>query len=352
MAPVKTTDATSKTLGTAVLQARRMRVSLLNPGQGFCWARQMPECLRNSGIEFRFQEAEDTADWLFVFEGIDRPVDAAVAKERRVFVCGEPASIRTYSSGFLRQFGEVWSTHEALDHPNVVRGHPCSPWHVGLFRDVTTSALGCSSLSDLEAAMPMKDRCLSVVTSNKAFTAGHRKRLAFVQLLRREFGDSIDVFGRGINGFDDKWSVLSRYRYHIAIENSRFRDYWTEKLADPLLTYTFPIYCGCPNVHEYFDPGAVGVIDIDEPECAIARIRTLLDEMPSEARLAHLSLARQQLIERYNLLAEIARRVRRDDARPTPRARPERIYPEQAFGLTGQALGRYLHRVMHRLAGA
>ena len=73
--------------------------------------------------------------------------------------------------------------------------------------------------------------------------------------------------------------------------------------------------------------------------------------MPYEARLAGLSRARQQLIERYNLLAEIARRVRRDDARPAPRARPERIYPERAFGLSGQAVGRHLDRVMHVLTG-
>jgi hypothetical protein len=52
--------------------------------------------------------------------------------------------------------------------------------------------------------------------------------------------------------------------------------HWTEKLADPLLTHMFPIHHGCPNVHEYFGPGAVGVIDIDDPECAIARIRTLM----------------------------------------------------------------------------
>ena len=43
-----------------------------------------------------------------------------------------------------------------------------------------------------------------MISSNKAFTDGHRQRLKFVEALKEHFGENIDVFGRGINSFADK----------------------------------------------------------------------------------------------------------------------------------------------------
>ena len=45
------------------------------------------------------------------------------------------------------------------------------------------------------------------------------------------FGTRLDVFGRGIRSIPDKAAGILPYRYHIALENSQFYDYWTEKLA-------------------------------------------------------------------------------------------------------------------------
>ena len=61
------------------------------------------------------------------------------------------------------------------------------------------------------------------------------------------------IFGKGINGFEDKWDTLRDYKYHIVIENSSFDDYWTEKLADNYLAECFPFYHGCKNINKYFD---------------------------------------------------------------------------------------------------
>ena len=52
---------------------------------------------------------------------------------------------------------------------------------------------------------------------------------------------------------DAKFTLFKTYQFHLAIENSRQENYFTEKLIDCLITKTIPIYYGCPNIQEYFD---------------------------------------------------------------------------------------------------
>jgi hypothetical protein len=39
---------------------------------------------------------------------------------------------------------------------------------------------------------------------------------------------------------------------HICVENQSVKHYFTEKLIDSFLTYTIPVYWGCPNIGSYF----------------------------------------------------------------------------------------------------
>tara|TARA_R110002110_G_scaffold166273_1_gene366857 strand:- start:435 stop:815 length:381 start_codon:yes stop_codon:yes gene_type:complete len=53
--------------------------------------------------------------------------------------------------------------------------------------------------------------------------------------------------------------------FHICIENQQVKHYFTEKLIDPLLTYTIPIYWGCPNIGAYFHTEGMIIFDtVDE----------------------------------------------------------------------------------------
>ena len=83
--------------------------------------------------------------------------------------------------------------------------------------------------------------------------------------LREHFGDRLDVFGRGINDFADKEEALAPYRYHISLENSSDKDYWTEKISDPLLTLTYPIYHGCENLEDYLPGDASPALTYPNP---------------------------------------------------------------------------------------
>ena len=45
--------------------------------------------------------------------------------------------------------------------------------------------------------------------------------------------------------------------YHLTVENSQFNNYFSEKIIDCFMTYTIPIYWGCPNVGDYFNPDGI-----------------------------------------------------------------------------------------------
>lgn len=53
-----------------------------------------------------------------------------------------------------------------------------------------------------------------------------------------------------------KIDTLSGYKFTIAFENTRLPGWVTEKLIDPLLAHSIPIYWGDPDVAELFNPKA------------------------------------------------------------------------------------------------
>ena len=307
---------------------------------GYQWQRQIPPG-SSVGVEFSLNHPRRDDDWLFVYEGLSHSVSTSVPRARRVFVCGEPASVKSYPARFLAQFGTIWTTDPQIDHPGATLHHPCTPWHVGAHLHPDNGAHGQMDITELAGCSPRKTKLISVISSNKTTTKGHRDRLAFVEILKREFGDSLDVYGRGINDFEDKWQAIADYKYHIAIENSSYLDYWTEKLADPILTLTYPIYSGCPNIYEYFGEKSLDRIDATDPRAAIQMIHRTLEADTYDARVGELAAARQKLIADYNFFAEIACHV----AGHTPEytialAPPEPIRPEQGFDRLKRAAGR------------
>ena len=119
---------------------------------------------------------------------------------------------------------------------------------------------GTTFLTTEETGIHHKTKEVSIITSGKNFTHGHRFRLQ----VKDSLPPSVDVYGRGTNPIDSKLEGLKDYRYSIAIENSK-HDYWfTEKLLDCFLTGTVPIYWGCPSIGDFFDTGGMMIIDSEE----------------------------------------------------------------------------------------
>lgn len=220
-----------------------------------------------------------------------------------MFVASEPPNVKVYDEQFLSQFNFVLTPDIQTPHHNKRSGPLGLPWLVGAYNLNGKQSSTPMTYDDFKGFQPSKSKLISVVSSNKAFTSGHQCRLEFVDKLKSHFGEKIDVFGRNINGFSDKLEVLSAYKYHIAIENSAYADYWTEKLSDTFLTLTYPIYYGSPNIGKYFDDRSMTSIDIEDPEKWIAVIEKIIETNTFESSRLDLKKARDKILNQYNIFS-------------------------------------------------
>jgi hypothetical protein len=66
---------------------------------------------------------------------------------------------------------------------------------------------------------------------------------------------------------DGRWDKEQMFdcMFHICIENTSIPNYFSEKILDCFLTRTIPIYCGCPNIYDFFNTSSIWrADDVDE----------------------------------------------------------------------------------------
>ncbi len=106
----------------------------------------------------------------------------------------------------------------------------------------------------------IKSELVSMIYSNKESEPGH--------ILRHDIANNtpgISLFGMGSpTPIEYKETGLENFMFTIAIENMSDKDYFTEKLIDPFLTGTIPIYWGCPNIGEYFNTDGMIILEGDD----------------------------------------------------------------------------------------
>jgi len=275
-------------------------------------------------------------DWWVVYDDLPRPEQAHCPRRNTLLIVGEPPSVSPVDPHFARQFAAV-VTCQQVRHPNVIRTQQSLPWFIGhrYLKGEDRWEHGTSKDYDALVAMPPvpKTRSLSVISSDKAFTAGHRRRLEFVQHLGRHFGDAIDVYGRGLRDFEDKWDAIAPYRYHVVLENSNYDDYWTEKLSDAVLAEAFPFYSGCPNIADYFPPDSLTPLDLGDFQAACALIERGIREDRHASSAAARARAKDLVLNTYNLFPAVSALIRglvRDRPQEVARA-PLTLRPQAAF---------------------
>ena len=260
--------------------------------------------------KFLLDDNVEEADfWIVQGKGVRRPTTCYVAPQNTIMLTTEPRSVLVYPQKYLQQFGMVCTCQEQTRHPNIHFGPAILPWFVG-FQEYDNGTCDYSLDYDMlhkPSTSKDKTKLISVITSNKAFTRGHLNRIKFVEKLKEHYGDQIDIFGRGFHDFQDKWDVLRPYKYHIAIENSSQRYYWTEKISDCYLAETFPFYYGCTNLSDYFPKTSFIPIDIQQPEMAIATIDAAIAAKRYEQSVDILADCKLKVLDEYNMFEYAAR---------------------------------------------
>ena len=279
--------------------------------------------------KYRFYVNEEVDDPDFVIirgKSSKKPMTFNVAPENVILATSEPYSVLAYPRDYCNQFGLVCSCQENLKHRNVKFTPAIIFWFAGVRFDAKGRPTPVKDYDCLKAApTPEKTKLISVVSSTKAFTKGHVDRIRFVERLKERYGDKIDVFGRGYNGFEDKCDVITPYKYHIVIENSRAKYYWTEKLSDSFICESYPIYYGCTNINEYFPDGSYSTIDINDFDGAVKVIDELLANDVYEKAKPLLKECKDKVLDEYNLFNYLARIM--DDMDPSLPRRKVTIKP-------------------------
>jgi len=267
-------------------------------------------------------------DCVVVYDDFSSPQKFDCAPEGLLFVTGEPPTIKRYDGRFLAQFHRVLSPHSDIPHPGLIDSHCGMPWHVGMVHGAPPASAVRLTFDDFAGLRPAKTKLLSVFAARRNVTPGHMQRPALVEALRQRFGDEVDVFGRDVMPIADKWDAIGPYKYHVALENSRFANYWTEKLSDCFLGGAFPFYWGCPNVLNFFPAGSLQVINLYDPVAAVEAIARAIETDTYERSQAALDQARDAVLRRYNFFAVLA-----DACKSVRLGTPTTImlYPEPAF---------------------
>lgn len=229
-----------------------------------------------------------------------------VAPQNTILALSEPLSVVDFPKSYRDQFGMLHSCQEQLTHKNIIYGPAVLCWYAGMVMGKKSDQYSITYDMLNGSALPPKKKLMSVITSNKAFTKGHYERIKFVSQLKEHYGDMIDVFGRGFRSFDDKWDVLADYKYHVVIENSSSKYYWTEKLSDCYLAGCYPIYYGCTNAGDYFSEKSFSQIDIRDLDGAIKIIDDLIENDVYSKSVDAIIDSRQRVLDDYNMFNIIA----------------------------------------------
>lgn len=285
-----------------------IRVKLSMTMAGWPLARQTPG---GRGVwkhcQFFINSDIEECDYWVVYDDMLRPEKTLCCPQNTLLIMGEPPSVKSYNSKYYAQFATLLTVQPEVKHPDVIRSHLGLPWLIGgqYLKDVNGwNPVTRRDYDELKATQEVKkDKLLSVICSDKAFTPGHAQRLEFVRRLKQHFSCDLDVYGRNINDFEDKWDAIAPYKYHIALENSSCRDYWTEKLTDTFLADAYPLYYGCPNIEDYFSPSAFSSLDITDPDGSIRQIEAAILQGKYEQSKKAREEARGLILEKYNLFS-------------------------------------------------
>jgi Glycosyltransferase family 10 (fucosyltransferase) C-term len=316
---------------------QHLKVGLLSRHLGVPWLRQTVNGDGQVGGVQLLLSAADDVDALVVFDEPFKGQATKVPIERRILITGEPSNIKRYTAAYLNQFGTVISPYRHWGYRGrLLRQQAGLPWFYGLVFENGGLRVALD-FRELEQLVPKPRRlAVSAVISAKKQTPMHRRRLAFVELLRERIGDQLLLFGNGFKPVPDKADAIDACRYHLVLENSADDHYWSEKLADAYLGWALPIFSGTPSIGQYFPAGSYETIDTGDPVSAVETVVRVLDQDPWQSRLPQLQEARRKLLYEYNYTIVVANAVKDMPGVSAMLERPQIILGNSAATIGGR----------------
>lgn len=305
------------------------------------------EQLRWGDCAFTLNPADGGSyDYWLIWAGLPKRTALNVAPTNTLFLAGEPPAKKVYPRRYYAQFHRLVCTQGDYPHPRVDFDALGLNWHVGYDRSKGQYAYGYDRLATLPQPDDQRDQ-ISVICSDLRTTQGQRDRLALLETLKSALGDRVMHFGRGFEPIDDKLDAILPYRYHLVLENSISDDYWTEKLSDAYLGWSFPMYVGCKNLSRYLPAESYLSLAGLETQEVIQRMAAQLNQGLTAAQQSAIANARDAVLNRYNPFARFAHWVQLYCDPQAPR-KLVTLHSHKAFRTMGRGV---LYRARQRLSG-
>lgn len=213
----------------------------------------------------------------------------------------------SYRTAFLNQFAGIHTCHDFYSE-KTTSSTPFLPWILNANHGDSISSAHARDIHFLNNLQSLpKTKLLSVFCSQQGMLPSHRLRLRFTQVLKSHFGDELDWYGNGFNSVPEKWNGLADYKFSIVLENQSRFNVVTEKIYDPFLSLTYPIYWGAPNLSDYFDPKSFTPINIEDAKGSIKTIEWVLGNIKYEEVLSHLLESKRRVLNEQHFLKRMVR---------------------------------------------
>ena len=201
-----------------------------------------------------------------------------VQSDYKIAILQEPKSFMPFIYRNAEKFEDFYDLIFTYDEDLLKRGSK----YVFLPPDI-------SILDEKYYKIHPKNKLISMVYSDKKQLPGHKLRFVIAEKLipKIGFSEKIDLFGTGTGVFlEDKGHACVDYMFQIAIENSKVKNYYCDKILDCFVTGTIPIYWGCPNIGDFFDER--GIITFE----TAAELRDILLSIDEKKYLSMLEYAK------------------------------------------------------------
>jgi len=251
--------------------------------------------------EWEYSQVPRMAD-IYVVYGLTRELDFPLKASPKIFIGVEPPEIAKYDLRVLSEYTVILAPEfpylAELSNHRVASG--LLNWSIGNSDHVTRLGSSRSIPSTTEILRMKSGNAVTMIVSSKRLTEFQRIRLQFAKYLSSRLA-RFQVYGRSVNPIDDKLSVLGPNHFHIAFENSRHPGYWTEKLADPLISLNQVFYVGDPKITKDFNLGCVTELPYWDFQSSLRVIQSSIDEPITREIIDERIAAREKILTKLNI---------------------------------------------------
>tara|TARA_B100001939_G_scaffold345837_1_gene363334 strand:- start:344 stop:1375 length:1032 start_codon:yes stop_codon:yes gene_type:complete len=261
--------------------------------------------------EFYINQDIENPDYWFILESMNRSSETCFINPENIIYLNYETSypkdyfLNKYMQSYMNQFALKYSCYANVDS-SYISTVPFLPWLINSKNDFSAYSYNKKDLDYFKNLSSLKkDSLISIICSNKAYTDDHKARLNFTYKIKEHFQNDLDWFGNGVHEINTKWDGISKYKYHIVLENESRNNLISEKLYDSYLGLSYPIYYGAPNVLEYFPKNSLTKIDIMDLSKSINTIENVINQNLYENHIEEILKSKNLVIDKYNFVSRI-----------------------------------------------